>query len=485
MTGTVVSVLVVSYIIIFEPFIHTYMRVSCYTMLAFCCLVLLMTSCEENVAPTPMVTNPPAVDPNIETPEDPLAPFVSEEEISWIQEHHEPVSSLSANEYTDLQFLKPLLENKRIVQLGESGHGVRQYSQAKTRLIKFLHQEMGYNVLAFESGMYECFFTQKNLIKNSSGRELMRNSIFAVWSTDEVEELFTYIAETQNTPNPIILAGFDVQFSSVSGSEKRGTFFYDLIAGLDSAYAKSIQLFDNNYRQKTFGDFNALLKDININRENLISRYTVLAEYLLVNQAEIIEKYPGDPLEVSLGIQLANSIIYHINQLYWSSVGDNTKLLNSRDEGMARNVSFLVNTLYPDEKMMIWAHNFHIRHANSQIPTQSTSNPIVMGEWVHEEFSAELYTIGFYAYTGRMAYNNREIYWLNEAGFGSLEAIMYRTRRRYAFLDLENQSPEEGNEWIFRLTEAKSWGTNRLKMILHDNYDGIFFIHTVSPPNYL
>ncbi len=295
MAGTVVSVLVVSYIIIFEPFIHTYMRVSYYTILAFFCLVLLMTSCEENVAPTPIDTNPPPVDTRLETPEDPLAPFVSEEEISWIQEHHEPVSSLSASEYTDLQFLKPLLENKRIVQLGESGHGVRQYNQAKTRLIIFLHQEMGYNVLAFESGLYECFFTQKNLIKNSSGREMMQNSIFSVWSTNEVEELFTYIAETQNTANPIILAGFDIQFSSVSGSEKRGTFFYDLIEGLDSAYAKSIQLLDNNYRQKNFGNFDALLKDINVNRENLITRYTGQAENLMANQAEKVENYTGAP----------------------------------------------------------------------------------------------------------------------------------------------------------------------------------------------
>ncbi|MEM8897576.1 MAG: erythromycin esterase family protein [Bacteroidota bacterium] len=444
-----------------------------------------MTSCKENVAPTPIDITPPTVDPGLETPEDPLAPFVSEEEISWIQEHHEPVSSLSADEYSDLQFLKPLLENKRIVQLGESGHGVRQYNQAKTRLIKFLHEEMGYNVLAFESGMYECFFTQKNLVKNSSSRELMRNSIFAVWSTDEVEELFTYIAETQTTDRPIILAGFDVQFSSVSGSEERGTFFYDLIVGIDSAYAKSIQLLDNNYRQKNFGNYDALLKDINVNRERLITRYTKLAEYLTVNQAEIIQKYSGDPIEVSLGIQLANSIIYHINRHYWASEGDNIKPINARDEGMARNVSFLVNTFYPEEKMIIWAHNFHIRHANSQIPSQNASNHIVMGEWVHEEFSDELYTIGFYAYTGRMAHNNREIYSLNEPGLGSLESIMYRTRRKYAFLDLENQSPEKGNGWIFRLTEAKSWGKNRLKMILHDNYDGIFFIHTVSPPNYL
>ena len=57
------------------------------------------------------------------------------------------------NQYKDLAMLKPLLHDKRIVFLGESSHGVAEFNLAKTRLIQFLHQEMGYNVLAFESGL--------------------------------------------------------------------------------------------------------------------------------------------------------------------------------------------------------------------------------------------------------------------------------------------------------------------------------------------
>ena len=42
-----------------------------------------------------------------------------------------------SNKFEDLEMLKPLLHDKRIVFLGESSHGVAQFNLAKTRLIQF------------------------------------------------------------------------------------------------------------------------------------------------------------------------------------------------------------------------------------------------------------------------------------------------------------------------------------------------------------
>ena len=77
----------------------------------------------------------------------------------WAREHAYRIKSITpvhedieSNSFTDLDMLKPLLQDKRIVFLGESSHGVAELL-AKTRLIQFLHKEMGYNVLAFESGL--------------------------------------------------------------------------------------------------------------------------------------------------------------------------------------------------------------------------------------------------------------------------------------------------------------------------------------------
>src|SRR5690606_37463529 len=68
---------------------------------------------------------------------------------AWLRSHAHPVA-LEAERFDDLEFLRPLLEGKRVVQLGENSHGVREYNLVKARIVRLLHQELGYDVIAFE-----------------------------------------------------------------------------------------------------------------------------------------------------------------------------------------------------------------------------------------------------------------------------------------------------------------------------------------------
>ena len=88
-------------------------------------LARLLTDAE--LAPAPD-SAPPAVDPAA---------------AAWVRANARPVRSLGARETSDLAFLAPLLAGKRVVQLGESGHGVREFDLAKVRLIRHLHEALG------------------------------------------------------------------------------------------------------------------------------------------------------------------------------------------------------------------------------------------------------------------------------------------------------------------------------------------------------
>lgn len=44
------------------------------------------------------------------------------------------------------------LKNVEIIALGENTHGLGKVFEAKADLVKYLHQELGFNMLLFESG---------------------------------------------------------------------------------------------------------------------------------------------------------------------------------------------------------------------------------------------------------------------------------------------------------------------------------------------
>jgi len=62
----------------------------------------------------------------------------------------------SDDNFSDLELFRDSIKDSRIILLGEATHGEGNYTSAKIRLVKFLHREMGFDILAIECGFYEC-----------------------------------------------------------------------------------------------------------------------------------------------------------------------------------------------------------------------------------------------------------------------------------------------------------------------------------------
>ncbi len=375
--------------------------------------------------------------------------------------HRYPIRSLFSDDFSDLAFLGPLLGDRRIIQLGESSHGIAEFNWMKVRLIKFLHQKLGFDVIAFESSMTECDAAGETAATESP--ELtMRNCIFAMWHTDEVIALFDYLRETQATPRPLRLTGFDNQPSSGSGATSDR--FSTMLGIVDPASVPALLRHEATLR--------------NIKKENadsLLAFYTNLLQTLEQNRARLLAHLTDHPSWVDLAIQEARSRIALV-RMRSVPMGHGIPI---RDRAMADNLDFVLDTLYPKRKVIVWAHNGHIAHA-----PENPGSWKPMGAWLAERRRSDVYTLGLYMGRGAGAMNNKEIYGILPPVAESFDAVLANGGYKMSLLDFSRPQGSPDAAWLHTGLNARTWGRYPVKLVPANLYDGVLYIDTVTPPRY-
>jgi erythromycin esterase len=398
----------------------------------------------------------------------------------WVQANHRPIRSLTADDdFSDLAFLEPLLRGRRIVQLGENGHGVAEFSQLKVRLIKYMHAELGYDVVAFESGLYECQWANE-LVGRLGAESVMRNCLFGIWQTEEVLSLFDYISEARRSDRPLLLAGFDVNLSGSGWHQRPEFLFQRLIEPFDPDYAAHAFALDSLFLHRAIS-----IEDreyIESHEAELVADFEALAAFLAEHRDEIAGAARTDPARVELAAQVARSAAAFV-RLGAADVRDHTapEASEIRDRGMADNLEFIADRLYPGKKIIVWAHNGHVRHDGLAVEPNPAKT---MGSWLAERRGEEVYTIGLYMYRGHAARDYDTVYEIARSPAGSLESMLSRAEAPWHFIDLSGVQLEPGASWMFTPSIAMLDGTRREMLVPRDQYDGIVFIDSVSPPHY-
>ncbi|SDX83767.1 erythromycin esterase family protein [Hymenobacter psychrophilus] len=315
--------------------------------------------------------------------------------LAYIRENAVVVSNVEpANEdYTDLAPLQQSLKDMVVVGLGEQSHHDGNTFKAKTRLIKFLHQEMGFSVIAFESGFYDCYKAWQEIKKGEKAIDAARKSIYPFWISTETEELFAYIDKQKNTDNPLILAGVDCEFSGTYSERNLLPDIREYLQKIDSGIAR------DTARWRVFS--------ASLTHVIAVSDYLTKpkeADTLILNPA-----LKNILLEIKEETQ--SSVAAMQEHLFWeqfcrSTLAELSKRFTKeqvRDRQMGENLAYLQQKLYPDRKVIVWAASSHLTYNGAAIEHEFYQKNLRLGDYIKRAYGDKYYNIGFVGYEGKIA----------------------------------------------------------------------------------
>ena len=126
--------------------------------------------------------------------------------------------------------------------LGKNGHGVKQFTESKVKLVEWLYDEHGFDVVVFESGFFECGHVWDR-IKTLTSEDALFQCLRYPFQHAELVPLFDLIRQKQESDRPLVLAGMDFQAQGFD-SEIRPAVLHDLLGAADMKLADEIATLD-------------------------------------------------------------------------------------------------------------------------------------------------------------------------------------------------------------------------------------------------
>ena len=295
-----------------------------------------------------------------EIPRAPAASAVAASDVASAPSRQSPEEWLRANaapvrlppfdaddSFSDLEPLKGIVGSARIVGLGEESHGDGTAFRMKARLIRYLHERLDFDVLAFESPLVDCETTVPLLAAGAGdGIATIRRCISSEWSrTQQLRPFVKYLAEQARAPQPLTTTGFDILPRKMTVNSLRA-WFRD--AGFPEA--GSAEPWDT-IRDAFFAARDGKLSELPARRESARAAVSRLRAALKVRgsfaTADLLER----------ALQWVTALTWWIDDLLAKpeDISDggvaHASTTNGRDEAMAANVAWLIEKRYPGKKI--------------------------------------------------------------------------------------------------------------------------------------
>jgi erythromycin esterase len=322
-----------------------------------------------------------------QTPIEP--PVVSDsipaEIVTWLQANAVPFNTAQAGgDYTDMMPLEEMVGAARVVALGETTHGTREFFQMKHRVLEFLVEEADFNLFAIEATWPEANRLNEYVHTGQGDpATLLSGLYFWTWNTEEVLEMIQWMRQHNENPGSaptVSFLGFDMQFP--------GMAIYNVLVFLEAVdpgaaafateHTDCLTRFANGpagysgaerYSEHTQTYRDACLADVSLVYDSLEQHRTAY-------------EAASSPEEFAKALRSARLIIQYEDMASGRTAG-------ARDLYMAENAKWLLDQAGAGAKIVLWAHNGHVADSPSYGSGAS------MGHHLRAEYGGELVIVGF------------------------------------------------------------------------------------------
>lgn len=355
----------------------------------------------------------------------------------------------------DFSFLKEELKDVQVVMLGENTHSDGNVFEMKTEIVKYLHKEMGFNTVAFESGVYDVWKAQKAIDNGEKTNTALEKSLFPIWS--KAKEFEGFIDFFDQNKAMLKIFGFDNQITGRYGEN-------DLIKDLFS-YCKQNQI---SLKLKE-DDLELLMESIS-NSGVFDEEDISYANYktALTSLLRSIDKKPNEEIHFYWR-QIIKSLLAigedsHIKKEPLLSAFTTTFEDNIRDKQMADNLlEYLKN--HPDEKVICWGANAHFTNDMSSIKTVVAKDFVPMGAYIKKELKEKVYSLAAITATDSVYLN--KLWHSTPIEKGSFEQFLKEKKRKFLFISSKQDEMKKNKR--NRLFSPIAFIEAQLDL-LHDGY---------------
>lgn len=411
--------------------------------------------------------------------------------------HSTPLETIAPeDELDDLEFLADELAGKRLIGMGESTHGTREFFRFRHRLLRFMVEELGLRVFAWEDN-FSATVALDRYVRTGEGDPLdtlnFSTDIYFPWLTESVVEMIEWMREFNRGRDPddkLRFYGFDMESGRTAIAELER--FFELA---DDEFLRdhedAVEVLTEDPREviigprtreviETIDDFPAALHS-HLDANEADYRETVGSEeYAFAKQhGRIIEQYLEYAPKVSDSLD-GGEVESHAS-------------VNHRDRAMAENIEWVLD--HEDgEQVALWAHNVHLQKSPESVEGYD-GEQIVTGVHLDDWYGDEYYCLG-----QEFGHGVVRVGWGPRAGRNTqrhesppaetVPGLLSKLGEPYTFVDIATAMNDEPlAEWLSDRQELSriGWGPTRDRLVeqapVGESFDALIFVEEGSETN--